>query len=130
MEFVLAYPIVDQEGPDTEAHLVLAARDGSRFSLSGYVDQQGYSNASIQQVVASADSVELQIDLNDACNAANVRHTVDETAQEIRILVDVLNPSTVESCGYTEVVSLSEPLGTRIVVDESTGMEVPISDRF
>lgn len=62
------------------------------FSLSGCVDQQGYSNASIQQVVASADSVELQIDLNDACNAANVRHTVDETAQEIRILVDVLNP--------------------------------------
>jgi hypothetical protein len=58
--------------------------------------------------------------------SADLSSTVEETEQEVRVLVTARN-DTVDDCGAVLEIVLSEPLGDRLLIDESDGEPVMVT---
>ena len=71
--------------------------------------------------VVSDDGRLLQLNAG-RCNA-ELRLTVEETATQVRVLVEERH-GTMDDCGNSVMVGLYSPLGDREVVDRSTGSVV------
>lgn len=63
----------------------------------------------------------------DSCEATEIITRVDERMDEISILVSTRGADDGPDCVDAATVQLNEPLGSRIVIDESTGKAVEIS---
>ncbi|NJD64561.1 MAG: hypothetical protein FIB00_04840 [Chloroflexi bacterium] len=59
------------------------------------------------------------------CNA-RLRSRVEETEREVRVLVSARNGETGD-CADAHTILLSEPLGDRLLIDESDGEPVGVS---
>src|SRR3954468_20189384 len=81
-----------------------------------------------QGVSAETESMSVRL-AADACRRQPYRASVSESAEEVRVALSAAAPagSTAASCSDLVTVSLKHPIGSRALVDASTGRRVPVA---
>lgn len=72
------------------------------------------------------DSTRVELSV-DSCRATAITVDVEETAEEVRILVATEDGDDGPECLDSAMAELDEPLGDRRVIDVTTGEEVEVS---
>lgn len=81
-----------------------------------------------QGVSAETQSTSVRL-AADACRRQPYSATVSESAKEVRIALSAAAPAgnTAAACSDLVTVSLKHPIGSRALVDASTGRRVPVA---
>lgn len=76
-------------------------------------------------IQAGGDAGSRQIELNiSSCGSSEITTEVDEAPATVRILVKTRGGHDGADCAESTTIQLDEPLGSRNVIDASTGNEV------
>ena len=81
-----------------------------------------------QGVLAKTESTSVKL-VADACRLQPYSVGVSESAEEVRVALSAAAPAgnTAASCSDLVTVTLKHPIGTRALVDASTGRVVPVA---
>jgi hypothetical protein len=78
----------------------------------------------IQRVLARPDPREILVEIDACAQDANI--SVTEGEGEVRLDTTAFEVSHTESCGYGELVTLLNPLGDRVLIDEVSGSSLQV----